>query len=112
MMSAGGALRALACMIMFWSMAPWCHAAVVKCADGTYRESPCPGDPARTQPRSASTEAARSQPPAYTYVAVSLPKNVSIEVPRNWVVISNNQRITLDATVIARQNNSGIADYR
>jgi len=33
------------------------------------------------------------------YKTVSLPKGVSIDVPINWQVISNNQRITLDAYV-------------
>jgi hypothetical protein len=50
-----------------------------------------------------------------TYVAIRLPKNVSIELPRNWVVISNNQRITLDAAVIAReylQQQKAVADFR
>ena len=47
-----------------------------------------------------------------TYVVVRLPKNVSIELPRNWVVFSDNQRITLDAMVIARQQSAGVADFR
>ena len=33
------------------------------------------------------------------YKTVNLPKGVSIDVPINWHVISNNQRITLDAYV-------------
>jgi hypothetical protein len=33
------------------------------------------------------------------YKTVNLPKGVSIDVPINWQVISNNQRITLDAYV-------------
>ena len=35
------------------------------------------------------------------YKTVNLPKGVSIDVPINWQVISNNQRITLDAYVEA-----------
>lgn len=54
--------------------------------------------------------AAQAQP--QSYVRVHLPRNVSIELPRNWVVISNNQRTTLDAAVVARQGNAGIADFR
>lgn len=53
---------------------------------------------------------AQAQP--NSYVIVHLPRNVSIELPRNWVVISNNQRTTLDASVIARQGNAGIANFR
>ena len=33
------------------------------------------------------------------YKTVNLPKGVSVDVPINWQVISNNQRITLDAYV-------------
>lgn len=54
--------------------------------------------------------AAQAQP--HSYVIVHLPRNVSIELPRNWIVISNNQRITLDASVVARQGSAGIADFR
>lgn len=53
---------------------------------------------------------AQAQPSSY--VIVHLPKGVSIELPRNWVVISNNQRTTLDAAVVARQGNAGMADFR
>lgn len=53
---------------------------------------------------------AQAQP--HSYVIVHLPRNVSIELPRNWVVISNNQRITLDAFVAARHRSAGIADFR
>lgn len=37
-----------------------------------------------------------------SYVVLKLPKGVSTELPRNWVVISDNQRITLDAWVQAK----------
>ena len=33
------------------------------------------------------------------YKTISLPKGVSIDLPINWQVISNNERITLDAYV-------------
>ena len=36
---------------------------------------------------------------ASNYKTISLPKGVSIDLPINWQVISNNQRITLDAYV-------------
>lgn len=56
------------------------------------------------------TRVAFSQSP--TYVVVKLPKNVSIELPRNWTVLSNDQRITLDASIVARQEMAAIADFR
>lgn len=47
-----------------------------------------------------------------SYVNVKLPKGVSISLPRNWIVISENQRITLDASVTARMDNAGlVADF-
>jgi hypothetical protein len=33
------------------------------------------------------------------YVTIKLPESVAIDLPRNWVLISNNQRITLDTWV-------------
>lgn len=33
------------------------------------------------------------------FVQLELPKNIFIELPKNWVVLSNNQRITLDSVV-------------
>ncbi len=33
------------------------------------------------------------------FVTINLPTSVSVDVPRNWVLISNNQRITLDTWV-------------
>lgn len=36
-----------------------------------------------------------------TYVRVRLPHNVSLDLPRNWTVLRDSQRITLDATNIA-----------
>ena len=33
------------------------------------------------------------------FIRVQLPKDVSIELPRNWIVLSNNQRFTLDTAV-------------
>jgi hypothetical protein len=43
-------------------------------------------------------------------VNVSLPNEVTIELPRNWVIISQNQRITLDSAVEAGLDLSGF-DY-
>lgn len=42
------------------------------------------------------------------FVKVSLPKGVSIELPKNWVVLSGNQRITLDSAVESILDLSGI----
>lgn len=42
------------------------------------------------------------------FVTVTLPRGVSIELPRNWVVLSNNQRITLDTFVESGLDLSGI----
>ena len=33
------------------------------------------------------------------FVTIKLPESVTVELPRNWVIISNNQRITLDTWV-------------
>ena len=42
------------------------------------------------------------------FVKVSLPKGVSIELPKNWVVKSDNQRITLDSAVESGLDSFGI----
>ncbi len=42
------------------------------------------------------------------FVRVSLPKGVSIELPKNWVVISKDQRITLDTMVESGLDLAGI----
>jgi hypothetical protein len=42
------------------------------------------------------------------FVPLKLPRNVFIELPRNWVVISNNQRITLDSAVEAGLDLAGL----
>ncbi|MCD4812966.1 hypothetical protein K8S19_04675 [bacterium] len=42
------------------------------------------------------------------FVQVSLPKGVSIELPKNWVVLSGNQRITLDSAAESGLDLSGI----
>lgn len=41
-------------------------------------------------------------PAAGSYVFLKLPRGVSAELPRNWVTISDNQRVTLDAWVQAK----------
>ena len=42
------------------------------------------------------------------FATVSLPKGVSIELPKNWIVLSGNQRITLDSAVESGLDLSGI----
>ena len=44
------------------------------------------------------------------FVDIQLPKNVSIQLPKNWVVLSGNQRITLDSAVESRLDLSGLHD--
>lgn len=39
---------------------------------------------------------------AGNYVSLALPKSVTVELPRNWVAITKNSRITLDALVEAK----------
>jgi len=46
------------------------------------------------------------------FVRVKLPKGVSIEIPKNWVVLSDNQRITLDSFVESGLDLSGIEQER
>ncbi len=45
---------------------------------------------------------------ANNFVKISLPNGLSIELPRNWVVFSGNQRITLESSVQSRLDLSGI----
>ena len=42
------------------------------------------------------------------FVSIKLPKGVSIELPKNWVVISKDQRITLDTMVESGLDLAGI----
>lgn len=44
------------------------------------------------------------------FVNIHLPKHVSIELPRNWTVIPNNQRITLDTFVQSKRELAGASD--
>ncbi len=44
------------------------------------------------------------------YISVRLPKGVTVELPKNWVVLSNNQRITLDSWVQAKAEVRGISN--
>lgn len=44
------------------------------------------------------------------YVSILLPKGVSVELPRNWAVLSNKQLITLDSWVQAKAQANGFAN--
>ena len=35
------------------------------------------------------------------FIQIILPKNVSIELPKNWIIIGNHKRITLDSAIEA-----------
>lgn len=43
------------------------------------------------------------------FLPVNLPKGVTVELPKNWTALSNNQRITLDSYVQARRELAGAA---
>jgi len=47
---------------------------------------------------------------AGNFLPVRLPKGVTVELPRNWTALSNNQRITLDSYVQAKRELAGAAD--
>lgn len=47
---------------------------------------------------------------AGNFVPVRLPKGVIVELPKNWTVLTNNQRITLDSWVRTKVETSGMAD--
>lgn len=42
------------------------------------------------------------------FVTIALPKGVVIDIPRNWAILSNNQRITLDTHVESRIDLRGL----
>ena len=44
------------------------------------------------------------------FVKIKLPKGVSIDLPRNWVVFSRNQRITQDTAVESALDLSNLED--
>lgn len=47
---------------------------------------------------------------AENFIVVRLPHSVIVELPRNWVVLSSNLRITLDSAVQAKQERRGYFD--
>ena len=46
------------------------------------------------------------------YTRVELPKGVVVELPKNWTIITNNQRITLDSAVQAKTEKLGMWDAK
>ena len=47
---------------------------------------------------------------AGNFIPVRLPKSVTVELPKNWTALTNNQRITLDSWVEAKIEARGMAD--
>lgn len=47
---------------------------------------------------------------ANNFVLIRLPHGVRLEIPRNWAVLSPNQRITLDTAVQSRNEPAGFFD--
>lgn len=47
---------------------------------------------------------------ANNFLPIRLPYDVQIELPRNWEVLSKNQRITIDSAVQSRNERAGIFD--
>ena len=47
---------------------------------------------------------------ADNFVKITLPKKVSVELPRNWTALSRNLRITLDSTVQSVTEQIGFFD--
>lgn len=45
------------------------------------------------------------------FIPFKLPKGVVIELPRNWTILSNNQRITIDSFIQTETENMGFVDY-
>lgn len=44
------------------------------------------------------------------FILIRLPNGVSVELPRNWTALTNNQRITLDAYVQSKRELAGSID--
>lgn len=47
---------------------------------------------------------------AGNFIPVRLPKGVTVELPKNWTALTNNQHITLDSWVEAKTESRGMAD--
>ena len=47
-------------------------------------------------------------PTKKTIVSVALPRGVTVELPRNWLVLSDNSTVTLDAYALAISSRNGI----
>ncbi|MCK5374145.1 MAG: hypothetical protein KAJ40_02565 [Alphaproteobacteria bacterium] len=55
-------------------------------------------------PANTATDNIELEAPAKSFLVVPLPKAISIELPKNWVVLSNSQRITMGAFLESIQN--------
>ena len=44
------------------------------------------------------------------FLAVRLPNAVTVELPKNWTALSNNQRITIDSWVQAKRETAGASN--
>lgn len=45
------------------------------------------------------------------FVTIHLPHGIRVDLPRNWVALSANARVTLDAAVEARKGKPGHLDF-
>lgn len=44
------------------------------------------------------------------FVPIRLPKGIYTEIPKNWTILTNNQRITLDTFVQSKLESNGVLD--
>lgn len=47
---------------------------------------------------------------AINFITISLPKGITVELPKNWTALTNNERITLDSWVEAKAEAKGLVD--
>jgi len=45
-----------------------------------------------------------------SFIQIQLPHGVTVELPRNWVVLSENQRVTIEAFTQAKSEKFGVVD--
>lgn len=69
-----------------------------------------PGTRPQAAPLASRSDSATSMPPRRNsnFVKLSLPKGVSVELPKNWGALTESQRVTLDSGVEASQDLAGI----
>jgi hypothetical protein len=56
----------------------------------------------------AGTEGGGGEKPRSNFVQLRLPKGVTVELPKNWIALSDNQRVTLSSVAEAKQDLAGI----